>query len=133
MRLEIMAWGAGTLLAALILLRQLTKSKGVISVQHIGIACRLVLAIGLVAGCVWASKFLSAYFGSNSYDHYALMNRITGHYGWVYWMSIICDVIVPQFFWFKKVCQNMAVVFILGLVIGLPIWFELLVRALVGK
>ncbi len=37
---------------------------------------------------------------------------------------VTCNVIVPQFFWFKKVRQNMLVVFILSIFVNIGMWFE---------
>ena len=32
-------------------------------------------------------------------------------YWWAFWTMVTCNVIVPQFFWFKKVRTSMLVVF----------------------
>ena len=35
-----------------------------------------------------------------------------------------CNVITPQFFWFKKVRENVVLVWILSLVVNVGMWFE---------
>ena len=37
---------------------------------------------------------------------------------------ITCNVIVPQLFWFKKVRQNLLVVFIMSILVNIGMWFE---------
>ena len=37
---------------------------------------------------------------------------------------IICNVVVPQFFWSKKVRTNMLVVWVLSIFVNIGMWFE---------
>jgi molybdopterin-containing oxidoreductase family membrane subunit len=37
---------------------------------------------------------------------------------------IFCNVVVPQFFWFKSVRRNTAMVWILSILINVGMWFE---------
>jgi Ni/Fe-hydrogenase subunit HybB-like protein len=51
-------------------------------------------------------------------------NRITGDYTVQFWGMFICNAIIPQLLWFKKVRQNFVIVFIISLLINLGMWFE---------
>ena len=37
---------------------------------------------------------------------------------------VSCNVLIPQFFWFKKVRHNVVVIFILCIFINIGMWFE---------
>ena len=37
---------------------------------------------------------------------------------------VICNVVVPQFFWFKKFRTSMIAVFILSILVNIGMWFE---------
>src|SRR5204862_207893 len=60
----------------------------------------------------------------NPYERFAFMNRLGGPYAWGYWIMIICNVVVPQAFWFKRVRTSMAVVFVLSILVNVGMWFE---------
>ncbi len=37
---------------------------------------------------------------------------------------VSCNVIFPQLFWFKKIRQNLVIVFILTIIVNIGMWFE---------
>ena len=37
---------------------------------------------------------------------------------------VTCNVVTPQLFWFRKIRENLAVVFVLSLFINVGMWFE---------
>src|SRR5438046_10509721 len=52
------------------------------------------------------------------------INRAFGPYAWAYWIMISCNVLTPQFFWFKRIRTNMLIVFILSIFVNIGMWFE---------
>jgi hypothetical protein len=63
--------------------------------------CKITLATGTIVGYAYAMEFFIAWYGANPYEGFAFINRAFGHYAWAYWIMISCNVITPQFFWFK--------------------------------
>ena len=51
-------------------------------------------------------------------------NRATGDYSYEYWTMIICNALVPQLFWFKKIRRNLTAAFIISIIINIGMWFE---------
>ena len=64
--------------------------------------CMITLATGSLVGYAYAMEFFIAWYGANSYEGFAFINRAFGNYWWSYWIMISCNVICPQLFWFKK-------------------------------
>jgi molybdopterin-containing oxidoreductase family membrane subunit len=69
-------------------------------------------------------EFFIAWYGANPYEGFAFINRAFGHYAWAYWIMISCNVITPQFFWFKAVRENTSFVWILSIFVNVGMWFE---------
>ncbi len=69
-------------------------------------------------------EFFIAWYSGNPYERFAFLNRAFGPFGWAYSMMIGCNVITPQFFWFKWFRQNVVVVFILSIFVNIGMWFE---------
>src|SRR5581483_4606813 len=109
-------------LTVLIPLGRLLKVESAATFRIIGLLCKVSLILGIVIGFAYGIEFVAAYFGGTAEQRYAFENRVMGHYAWGYWISVICGVITPQFFWSRKVCNNLWIVFILSLVINLPTW-----------
>src|SRR5881398_3662503 len=105
--------GFGMVLTLLIPLRSMFNLQDIITMRHIDLMCKVTLATGTIVGYAYAMEFFIAWYGGNPYERYAFMNRAFGPYWWGYWNMITCNVITPQFFWFKKVRQNLVIVFIM--------------------
>ena len=43
----------------------------------------------------------------NEYLHHTFMNIITGTYGWAGWLTITCNIFIPQLLWFKQVPRQL--------------------------
>ena len=77
-----------------------------------------------MVGYAYSMEFFIAWYGANPYEGFAFINRAFGHYAWAYWIMISCNVITPQFFWFKSVRENTTLVWILCLFVNVGMWFE---------
>jgi Ni/Fe-hydrogenase subunit HybB-like protein len=56
---------------------------------------------GSMVGYAYAMEFFIAWYGANSFEAFAFVNRAGGQYWWAYWIMVSCNVICPQLFWFK--------------------------------
>lgn len=116
--------GFGMVLTLLIPLRRLCKIEEIITVRHIELMCKVTLAVGSIVGYAYGMEVFIAWYGGNPYEKFAFWNRAFGPYWWGYWTMIICNVVVPQFFWFKKIRTNMVVVWVLSIFVNIGMWFE---------
>ena len=116
--------GFGMVLTLLIPLRKLCHLEEVITMRHIDLMCKVTLATGSIVAYAYAMEFFIAWYSGNQYELDAFIYRATGPYWWAYACMVSCNVIAPQFFWFKKVRGNLWVVFILSIVVNIGMWFE---------
>ncbi len=47
-----------------------------------------------------------------------------GPYAWSYWLLLLCNFIVPQLMWSKKMRHNLKVIFIVCMFINVGMWLE---------
>src|SRR5437660_7342376 len=116
--------GFGMVLTLVLPLRTLCKLQDVITIRHIELMGKVVLATGSMVGYAYGMEFFIAWYGGNPYELYAFKNRAFGPYWWAYWTMISCNVICPQLFWFKTVRTNMVIVFIISIFVNIGMWFE---------
>jgi hypothetical protein len=77
-----------------------------------------------MVGGSYAVEFFIAWYSGNQYEQFAFLNRMTGPFFWAYFAMVTCNVLVPQFFWSKKIRQNPWVILILCMLINVGMWFE---------
>lgn len=116
--------GFGMVLTLMLPLRAIFHLEDLITQYHIDCMCKIVLATGTIVGYAYGMEFFIAWYSTNPYEGFAFVNRAFGHYAWAYWIMIACNVITPQFFWFKKVRQNIGMVWILSIFVNVGMWFE---------
>jgi len=116
--------GFGMVLTLLIPLRSMCKLEDIITMRHIDVMCKVTLATGSIVGYAYGMEFFIAWYSGSLVERFAFINRAMGPYWWGYWTMITCNVLVPQLFWFKKVRQNLVIVFILSILVNIGMWFE---------
>jgi Ni/Fe-hydrogenase subunit HybB-like protein len=92
--------------------------------RHIDNMVKIILVTGSIVGYAYAMEFFIAWYSGNPYESFAFVNRAFGPYAWAYWTMITCNVVVPQFFWFKKIRSNLLIVWILCIFVNIGMWFE---------
>ena len=121
--------GFGMVLTLLLPLRAIFRLHDLITEKHIDNMCKIILATGSMVGYAYAMEFFIAWYGANSYEGFAFINRAFGNYWWAYWIMISCNVICPQLFWFKGIKNNIPLVWIISIFVNVGMWFERFVIA----
>ena len=121
--------GFGMVLTLMLPLRAIYRLDDLITQYHIDCMTKIILATGTMVGYAYGMEFFIAAYGANDFEIFAFVNRAFGNYAWAYWIMISCNVISPQFFWFKKVRQNTALVWIITIFVNIGMWFERFVIA----
>lgn len=108
----------------LIITRKVMNLENYITIGHIEAMTKVILVTGMIVGLAYGTEFFIAWYSGNEYEQFCFTNRATGPYAWAYWTMISCNVLSPQFFWFKKIRRNLKAVFILSIVVNIGMWFE---------
>jgi len=116
--------GLAMVLTLMLVARKVMRLEAYITQRHIGAMCKLIIGMGGIVGMAYATEFFMAWYSGNLYEQFVFMNRAAGPFAWAYWTMVTCNVVTPQFFWFKRVRSKVLVVFILSLFINVGMWFE---------
>ena len=98
--------------------------KDYITIDHMEVMNKIIMATGLMVGYAYASEFFIAWYSGNPYERYAFVNRAFGPYAWAYWIMVSCNVIFPQLFWSKKLRRSIPVMFVISILVNVGMWFE---------
>ncbi len=100
------------------------RLEHLITIRHFENMAKIMLLTGTIVGYAYATEFFIAWYSGNPYERFTFINRAFGPYAWAYWIMIACNVITPQFFWFKKLRTNVVFLFIATIFINIGMWFE---------
>lgn len=98
--------------------------KDYITIDHMEVMNKIIMATGLMVGYAYASEFFIAWYSGNPYERYVFMNRALGPYAWSYWIMVSCNTLIPQLFWFKSLRRSIPVMFVVSIFVNIGMWFE---------
>jgi Ni/Fe-hydrogenase subunit HybB-like protein len=108
----------------LIFVRQAFNLKHIITLNHLEKMNQVMIVVGMIVGYAYSMEFFIAWYSGNDFEMFTFINRALGPYAWAYWIMITCNVVSPQFFWFKKLRRSIPFMFIIGVFVNIGMWFE---------
>ncbi|MDX2303013.1 MAG: NrfD/PsrC family molybdoenzyme membrane anchor subunit [Microscillaceae bacterium] len=116
--------GFAMVLTLMLITRYVFKLEAYITLGHIESMNKIILLTGSIVGIAYLTEFFIAWYSQVEYETYAFVNRSTGPYWWAYLSMMTCNVISPQFFWFRSLRRNIYLTFVLSIVVNIGMWFE---------
>lgn len=116
--------GFAMVVTLMVIARWAFQIQHLVTMKHLENMNKIMLATGTVVGYAYATEFFIAWYSGNPYELFTFINRAFGPYAWAYWTMISCNVISPQFFWFKKLRTNIPFMFVISIIINIGMWFE---------
>src|SRR6202163_3450732 len=116
--------GFAMVLTLSIPIRQLFRLEDFITMRHLDNMGKVLLATGLIVGYGYMMEAFSAFYSGNQYERFMILNRMTGPYAPMYWMLIACNIVTPQFLWFRKVRAKVGALFAIAMVVNVGMWLE---------
>jgi molybdopterin-containing oxidoreductase family membrane subunit len=95
-----------------------------ITSRHLQNMAKVMLATGLIVAYGYLTEAFIAWYSADKFEMFVPVNRSTGPYWWTYWMLILCNILIPQLLWFKRVRLNVPLLFLISLVINCGMWLE---------
>ena len=108
----------------LIFVRQAFNLKHIIMLDHLEKMNKIMIVTGSMVGYAYAMEFFIAWYSGNEFERFVFLNRMLGPYAWAYWTMVSCNVIFPQLFWFKKIRRSIPMMFAIGILVNVGMWFE---------
>ncbi len=108
----------------LIIIRKVFNLEHIITLDTLEKMNKVMLATGMMVGYSYGMEFFIAWYSGNPLETFVFVNRAIGNYAWAYWIMVSCNVIFTQLFWFKIIRRNIVVMFIIGVLVNVGMWFE---------
>jgi molybdopterin-containing oxidoreductase family membrane subunit len=116
--------GFAMVLTLIIPLRKFYGLEDFITERHLRNAAKVMLATGLIVAYGYMMETFTAWYSSNTYEEFMMKNRFFGPYKWFYWSLILCNVIVPQILWIRRVRHSNLMLFVVAMFVNVGMWLE---------
>jgi Ni/Fe-hydrogenase subunit HybB-like protein len=116
--------GFAMVLTLSIPVRKLFGLEDFITLRHLDNMGKVMLATGLIVGYGYMMEAFAAFYSGNPYERFMILNRMGGPYAPMYWLLIACNIVTPQFLWFRKIRAKVGALFAIAMVVNLGMWLE---------
>lgn len=117
--------GFAMVLTLAIPVRRWYHLEDLITMRHIECMAKVMLGTGLIVAYGYMMEAFMAWYSGNQVERYTFINRSwVGGYWWTYWVLILCNILVPQLLWSKRVRLNIPLVFVISLIVNVGMWLE---------
>jgi len=108
----------------LLVTRKVLGLENYITMFHIESMNKIILVTGSIVGVAYLTEFFIAYYSGGEYEQYTFLNRFTGPFWWAGCMMYGCNILMTQVMWFKKIRTNIAMAWVLSIIVNIGMWFE---------
>jgi Ni/Fe-hydrogenase subunit HybB-like protein len=108
----------------MLIVRKVFKLEDYITINHIESMNKIIVLTGSIVGIAYLTELFIAWYSGYLYEQFAFYNRALGKYWWAYYWMMGCNVVSPQFYWFKSMRRNLWVTFVLSIFVNIGMWFE---------
>jgi molybdopterin-containing oxidoreductase family membrane subunit len=118
--------GFAMVLVLAIPLRVFYGLEDFITVNHLDVMGKVLLATSFLTSYGYMSEQFMAWYGGDVHEQYLYYNRLIGfgQYAVVTWCIVFCNTIVPQVLWLKSVRRSQAALLGVSFVVLIGMWLE---------
>src|SRR5438477_10618348 len=116
--------GFAMVLTIVIPVRKVYHLENLITLRHFNDMANVMLVTGLIVAYGYFIEAFMSWYSGDIFDQYMMTNRVLGPYGWIFWLLMLVNVVIPQALWSARVRRNLIALFLVALSINLGMWLE---------
>jgi molybdopterin-containing oxidoreductase family membrane subunit len=116
--------GFAMVLTIAIPLRKFYHFEDFITMRHLENMAKVMLATGLIVAYGYFFEFFMSLYSGQKFDVFLVQQRLHGPYSHYYFALILCNILTPQLLWIRAVRTNVAVLFLMSIVVNTGMWLE---------
>jgi molybdopterin-containing oxidoreductase family membrane subunit len=116
--------GFAMVLTIAIPLRKFYHFEDFITMRHLENMAKVMLATGLIVAYGYFFEFFMSMYSGQKFDVFLVQQRLHGPYSPYYYALILCNILTPQLLWIRAVRTNVAVLFLMSIVVNVGMWLE---------
>ena len=116
--------GFAMVITLIVPLRAIFGLKDFITTRHLQNMGKVLLATGLIVAYGYLMEIFLAWYSGNWFEQFMILNRITGPYRYQWWSLLLCNVLVPQLLWIRKVRTSPVPLFLVAMFVNVGMWLE---------
>ncbi len=117
--------GFAMVLTWIIPARRIFRLENVITMRHIDNLAKVMFVTGWVVTYSYAIEIFTGWFSGDPFEHWTTFHgRPLAHGSIIFWLQMLCNAVIPQLLWSRRVRHNLGLLVIISLAINVGMWSE---------
>src|SRR4051794_24718969 len=116
--------GFGVVIILTALVRWGLGLQALITVNHFDAMAKVVLAASIILSFSYATEWFMGWYGGSPVDRSLVSYFFTGDYAPLYWTLLVCNCLIPQALWFRRVRRSIWTVVLIAIALNVGMWLE---------
>ncbi|HSU39847.1 MAG TPA: NrfD/PsrC family molybdoenzyme membrane anchor subunit [Polyangiaceae bacterium] len=106
-------------------IRRFFALENVITVRHLDNVAKFTLLTGLIVDFSYLCEFYVAWYSGKAPEEYTFFHAfLAGPNAGVFWTAMVCNVLVPQLYWFPAMRRHPLATLCVAILINVGMWSE---------
>jgi molybdopterin-containing oxidoreductase family membrane subunit len=98
--------------------------RAFITTEHFDVIGKIMLMGAIVMGLTYATEWFSAWYSGDHTERAFTAYEFVGDYWPLYWLMLVCNVFIPQLFWWRRWRRSIAAIVIISILVNVGMWVE---------
>jgi Ni/Fe-hydrogenase subunit HybB-like protein len=116
--------GFAMVVIVLVVVRETMRLKNLITDYHLDVMNKVILGMSCLMGYAYFMEGFTAWYSQNEYLHHIFLQYVWGAYGWAGWLTVACNVLIPQLLWVPRFRRSYPAMIFVALAVTVGMWFE---------
>ena len=116
--------GFAMVLNIVIPVRKIYHLENLITERYLNNMANVMFVTGMMVSYGYVIEAFMSWYSGDIFERSMMLNRTLGPYGWVFWVLMLCNVLVPQALWSATIRRNPVTLFIVAFFINVGMWIE---------
>ena len=116
--------GLAMVLTLMIPLRKIFKFEAFIDMNVLENIAKTIIFTGLIVGYAYMFEYFIAWYSHNVVEQESFAWRALGAYSMEFWIMVICNSIIPLFFFVKRIRRSIPFLLCISLLVNVGMWYE---------
>ncbi|EYF06914.1 NrfD/PsrC family molybdoenzyme membrane anchor subunit [Chondromyces apiculatus] len=117
--------GFAMVLTLLLPVRRMFGLENVVTQRHIGALAKMILVTAWIVIGSYIIEFFAAWYSGSEVESYQFfVARPTAPGAGVFWVQMVCNALVPQLLWSRRVRESGVALWIISVLVNVGMWAE---------
>src|SRR5205807_5452239 len=116
--------GFAMVLNIIIPIRKIYHLENLITERYLNNMANVMFVTGLMVSYGYFIEAFMSWYSGDIFEQYMMTNRAFGPYGWIFWVLMLCNVLIPQTLWSRRIRCNPFSLFIVAFFVNVGMWIE---------